>query len=173
MYTSDDFVILLVEDGPDDIWAFRRAFHTLPNYYVLQVVESGDDAISYLKGTGPFSNRDEYPLPSVVLLDLKLPGTNGLDVLGWIRRQPELQSLRVIVLTSSDDLRDVTRAYQMGANSFLTKPLEFMELQEMLKAVGRFWLELSRRPTAERPAPSAEQKPTEAEGKKANPIRHR
>ena len=169
MFTSDDFVILLVEDSLDDIWAFRRAFHTLPNYYVLQVVESGDDAISYLKGTGPFSNRDEYPLPSLVLLDLKLPGTDGFDVLSWIRSQPEMQTLRVIVLTSSDDLRDVTRAYQMGANSFLTKPLEFMELQEMLKAVGRFWLELSRRPTAERPAPPGKET-TEVASDKPNQI---
>src|SRR5215471_9754217 len=122
---SDRSVIMVVEDNEDDIVLIRRAFERAYVINPLQVVRNGEEAIAYLKGIGKYANRPEYPLPDLVLLDLKMPGLDGFDVLRWIREQPGLQSLRVVVLTSSEQMRDVNLAYQLGANSFLVKPADF------------------------------------------------
>jgi CheY-like chemotaxis protein len=113
-------------------------------------VENGEQAIAYLKGEGKYASREEYPLPSLLLLDLKMPRKNGFDVLEWIRQQPGLGSLRVVVLTSSDEIRDVNRAYQLGANSFLVKPLDFSEFVRMTEALKGYWIWLSRAPEISR-----------------------
>jgi CheY-like chemotaxis protein len=115
------------------------------------LVTNGDQAIAYLKGEGAFSNRAEYPLPELVLLDLKLPGIDGFQVLRWIRQQPELKALRVVVLTSSDRIQDVNLAYQLGANSFLVKPVDFERFVEISQALKGYWLWLSRAPELSRP----------------------
>ncbi len=117
--------ILLVEDREDDVFLVRRAFEKAYLLNPLQVVRNGEEAVAYLKGEGTYANRAGYPLPSLILLDLKLPGMDGFDVLRWIRREPNFGSLPVIVLTSSEQIRDVNRAYQLGANSFLVKPTDF------------------------------------------------
>src|SRR5207247_4982072 len=91
----------------------------------IQIVRNGDEAIAYLKGEGQYANRAEYPLPGLLLLDLKMPGKDGFDVLRWIRQQPGVSELRIVVLTSSDEIRDVNQAYQLGANSFLFKSVDF------------------------------------------------
>src|SRR2546428_9867920 len=121
----DQAVILLAEDREDDILLIRKAFQEAFINNPLQVVRDGEEAIAYLSGEGKYSNRAEYPLPELMLLDLKMPGTDGFDVLKWMRQQPGLQALRVVVLTSSDQMRDVNAAYQLGANSFLVKPIDF------------------------------------------------
>src|SRR5947208_2771680 len=112
-------VILLVEDSEDDVLIIRKAFRSagIPN--PLHVVRDGEGAIAYLAGEGRFSVRDEYPLPALILLDLKLPGMDGFEILRWIRQSPGLSSLRVVVLTSSENIRDVNAAYALGANSFM------------------------------------------------------
>ena len=133
--------ILLVEDDPNDVLLIRRAFNQARISNPCHVVRDGDSAISSLAGVAPYANRNKYPLPALVLLDLKMPGTNGFEVLRWIRNQPGLRDLRVVVLTSSDDLRDVNEAYRLGADSFLVKPLEFETagaLIAALKAQGIF-----------------------------------
>jgi len=117
--------ILLVEDREDDVFLVRRAFEKAYLLNPLQVVRNGEEAVAYLKGEGTYANRAGYPLPSLILLDLKLPGMDGFDVLRWIRQEPNFGSLPVIVLTSSEQIRDVNRAYQLGANSFLVKPTDF------------------------------------------------
>src|SRR6185436_19786504 len=103
----DRAVILLAEDREDDVLLIRKAFERahIPN--PLYVVNDGEEVIAYLKGEGKFSNRAEYPLPDLVLLDLKMPRVNGFEVLAWIRQQPTLSSLRVLVLTSASEMRDV------------------------------------------------------------------
>src|SRR2546426_3282265 len=111
----DQAVILLAEDSETDILLTRRAFAKAKLLNPLHVVRDGVEAIAYLKGDGQYSNRDEYPLPDLLLLDLKMPHKNGLEVLDWIRQQPSLRALRVVVLTSSDQARDVNMAYQLGA----------------------------------------------------------
>src|SRR5689334_4773505 len=107
----DTAVILIVEDREDDLLVMRRAFERASLTNPLQIVRDGEEAIAYLCGEGKFSNRAEYPLPSLVLLDLKLPKIDGFEVLHWLRSQPGIHTIPVIVLTSSGELRDVNRAY--------------------------------------------------------------
>jgi len=107
----------------------------------LLVVEDGQEAVDYLSGAGKFADRDQYPLPAVVFLDLKLPLISGHDVLAWIRRQRELESLVVIVLTSSNEPSDLNRCYALGANSYVVKPPTPEQLEELAKAFKWYWLE--------------------------------
>src|SRR5262245_23868845 len=110
---SELAVFLLVDDTDDDVQLVRRAFIKAKVLNPLQTVKNGEEAIAYLSGTGKYANRVEFPLPSLVLLDLKLPGLDGFDVLRWVRQQEGLKALRVVVLTASDDMRDVNTAYQL------------------------------------------------------------
>jgi CheY-like chemotaxis protein len=148
----DQAVILLVEDLPDDILLVRRALAAAKVNNPLMVVTDGEEAVSYLEGDGKFSNRAEYPLPDLMLLDLKLPKMDGFEVLRWVRGHPAFKGLRIIVLTSSEDIYDVNAAYHLGANSFLVKPLEFQNYPAMMRTLASFWLEQSPGPTLERPA---------------------
>ena len=129
-------VILVAEDDEDYVILIRQVFAKahIPN--PIQVVWNGEEAISYLKGEGKYSNRDEYPLPDIFLLDLKMPRVNGFEVLKWVRAQPELAALRILVLTSSDQIRDVNEAYQLGANSFLVKPMDFEDFTNLSRLIA-------------------------------------
>src|SRR5262245_13616336 len=109
-------VILVTEDDPTDVLLLRRAFERAGIPSRLEVVSNGEEAISYLAGEGTYADRNLHPLPSVVLLDIKLPRTSGIDVLAWIRRQPEMNRLPVIMLTSSGRAADLRRAYEAGAS---------------------------------------------------------
>ena len=133
-------VILLAEDTEDDVLLIRRALLKGGVGNPLQVVRNGAEAISYLKGEAEFSDRDAYPLPELMLLDLKMPIVDGFEVLRWVRRRPLLAALPVLVLTSSDSLRDVNLAYRLGANSFLVKPFEFENGQQLGNAIREYWL---------------------------------
>jgi CheY-like chemotaxis protein len=106
----------------------------------LLVVRNGTEAMAYLEGSGRYRNRQEFPLPRIILLDIKMPGINGLEVLKWIREQPSLKGIRVIMLTSSDAVRDVNMAYQLGANSFLIKPNDFEDLVKLTGAINGYWI---------------------------------
>jgi len=120
----------------------------------LYVVRDGEEAIDFLKGEGKFSNRDEYPLPDLLLLDLKMPRIDGFEVLKWVRQESGLNSLRIIVLTSSQHMADVNAAYRLGANSFLVKPLDFDRFVETSRSLSRYWLNLDRPPDVSRPTES-------------------
>jgi CheY-like chemotaxis protein len=154
-------LILVAEDREDDQLLIRRAFERAQLVNPLRIVNDGEEAIAYLKGEGQFSDRTKYPLPELLLLDLKMPRKNGFEVLEWVRSQPDLKVLPVVVLTSSEDVYDVSRAYQLGANSFLVKPIEFDQFVQMSKAIKGYWLWLSRPPAV--PTPPAFQ-PLEKEG---------
>jgi len=151
-------VILLAEDNEDHVILTKRAFKMAGLLNPLYTVENGEEAIAYLKGEGKFANRSEYPLPTLLLLDLKMPGKNGFDVLQWLRGQPTLSALRVVVLTTSDEIHDVNRAYQLGANSFLTKPVDFRDFVQLSSAVKGYWLWMSRAPELERPSTAKSEK---------------
>lgn len=132
--------LLLVEDNPDDVFFMKRALKSADISNPLQVAEDGQQAVDYLAGTGRFEDRDRFPLPCLVLLDLKLPGKDGLEVLQWIREQPDLKSLIVIILTTSRENRDIDQSYALGANSFLVKPPRADTLAEMMRALKSYWL---------------------------------
>jgi CheY-like chemotaxis protein len=151
-------VVLIAEDNPNDLALFRRAFTQLGYAGPLQYVRDGEQAIAYLAGEGKFENRYEFPLPDFLLLDLKMPRKNGFDVLDWIAAQPTLAQLRTVVLTTSDDIRDISRAYQMGAASFLTKPVNFTEFKDTLQALFNYWLELNKNAPLRRPPPAIPRK---------------
>lgn len=163
IYMQECPVILLAEDDEDYVLLIKQVFAKahIPN--PVHVVPNGEEAIAYLKGTGEYSNRAEYPLPDVFLLDLKMPRINGFEVLKWVRQQPGLSPLRILVLTSSDEIRDVNEAYQLGANSFLVKPFDFQDFTHLSRLIADFWFKASRTPETFRP-PLKNIRPPESAG---------
>ena len=131
--------ILQVEDDSNDVFFFQRAIKKAGVPNPIQVARDGQQAINYLQGTGEFADRRQFPLPGLVLLDLKLPYVMGLDVLRWIRQQPG-PPIVVVMLTASGGDEDVATAYRLGANGFLVKPSEADKLDDMVKAIRDFWL---------------------------------
>lgn len=133
--------ILLVEDNPDDVFFMQRACKTAGLENPMHVAEDGNQAIEYLSGAGKFEDRTEFPLPCLVLLDLKLPGKSGLEVLAWMRGQEEFTTRVVIVLTTSREPRDIHEAYRLGANAFLVKPTSPSQLADLVSAIKTFWID--------------------------------
>ena len=142
---NDRQTILLVDDSEDDLVLLRGAFQKADFDNSLQQVENGEKAIAYLKGEGPYSDRHKFPLPTVMLLDLNMPTKNGFDVLGWLRTQPGLKRLTVVILTASVREEDVERAFDLGANSYLVKPATMDGLVAMIRCM-RDWLEINHFP---------------------------
>jgi CheY-like chemotaxis protein len=150
--TLEQDVILLAEDNDDHVTLILRAFRKGALLNPVFVVRNGEEVIQYLKGEGKFSNRIEYPLPALLLLDLRMPMKSGFEVLEWIRQDPSFKPLRIVVLTTSEDMKDVNRAYQLGANSFLVKPIDLEHFANLTDAIKGHWLWLSKAPSIERPA---------------------
>ena len=139
-------VYLLVEDNESDVLLMKEAFFKAEIPNPLRIVTRGDEAIAYLMGVAPYIDRLTHPLPFVLLLDFKLPGKDGFGVLGWVRRQPTLRRLVTIILTSSNRGADADRAYDLGANYYLTKPGLFADLVKSMKCL-HVWLRLCHFPT--------------------------
>jgi CheY-like chemotaxis protein len=127
--------ILMVDDSADNLFFMRAAFEMAKCDHPLQEALDGEAAIAYLKGEGPYSDRKLFPLPTVMLLDLNMPRKDGFEVLAWVRAQPGLKRLTVIILTASMRGKDVERAFDLGATSFLVKPLSLNELTAMLRCL--------------------------------------
>jgi CheY-like chemotaxis protein len=141
-------IILLVDDDENDGLLLQRAFRKAGLHESLRVVRHGQEAINYLAGHGIYTDRDKYPLPFLMLLDLKMPGIDGFEVLRWARAESDLKRLLIVVLTSSNLQTDVDRAYEMGANSYLVKPVEFEEMVHMVQRFQAYWSEINRTPSA-------------------------
>ncbi len=140
-------VILLVEDNADDVILTRRALtrHKIANEVV--VAEDGAEALDYLFGTGRHAGRDTSVQPQVVLLDLNLPKIGGLDVLRRIRSEVATRLLPVVVLTTSNEERDLVSSYSLGANSFIRKPVDFEQFADAVRQLGMYWLVLNITPS--------------------------
>ena len=136
---AERFLILLVDDDEVDILMFRRAFAKAGLAYPLVVARRGQDAIDYLAGAGEFGDRSKHPLPSYVLLDLKLPRVSGLDILTWMRRTDAVKNIPVSILSGSAQGDDIERSMAMGIESYLVKPAAFPELLEIVQELGRRW----------------------------------
>jgi CheY-like chemotaxis protein len=139
--------ILHVEDDPNDALLFQHACKKADVGFELQAVSDGDEAVAYLRGTASFADRSKYPLPDIILLDLKMPRLSGFDLLTWLRKDASFKKMPVIVLTSSNHETDIKRAYDLGANSYLVKPVGFDALVEVARTIHGYWLTLNRVPT--------------------------
>jgi CheY-like chemotaxis protein len=146
--------ILLVEDDANDTLLLQRTFDQFNLAKQVQVVANGEQAIAYFDGRDPFAEREKHPLPTVVFLDLKLPGISGFEVLTWLRQQRRLNDVRVVVLTGSKKSLDVYRAYELGANSYLVKPVRADDIARLAKSLKLPWMALAEQTRAEiRPVP--------------------
>lgn len=146
MMNMEHETILVVEDNPKDVLLIQRACRKANLTIPLQVVEDGEAAVFYLSGEEPYGDRDRYPLPVLILLDLKLPRKSGAEVLEWLREQPKLKRLPVVVLTSSKEYADVNHVYDLGANAYMVKPVAFDNLVEIVKTLNMHWLILNEKP---------------------------
>lgn len=140
--------ILLVEDNPNDMELTLHALkkNNISNH--IQVVRDGAEALEYLFATGSYADRDINHLPKVVLLDLKLPKVDGLEVLRRIKADERTRAIPVVVLTSSREERDIVNSYQLGVNSYITKPVDFVQFTEAVRQLGLYWLLLNEPPKA-------------------------
>ena len=132
--------VLHIDDDANDTVLLQAAARSANLEFQLHNVEDGDRAIAYLSGTPPYSDRKKYPLPSLILLDLKMPRGTGFEVLKWIRQHPELGHLPVVVLSGSELQDDVRKAYGVGANSYLVKPIGFENLVNLVRNITAVWL---------------------------------
>ncbi|TAK34186.1 MAG: response regulator [Chloroflexota bacterium] len=139
-------VILLVEDNPDDVALTLRALRKSNIMNEVVVARDGAEALDYLFGTGTYDGRDTSQKPTVVLLDLKLPKVDGLEVLRRVRDDDQLRSLPVVILTSSKEEQDLTMGYALGANSYIRKPVDFTQFAEAVRQLGMYWLLLNEAP---------------------------
>ena len=137
--------ILLVDDSETDLLLMRRAFKQANADARLQEVNNGEEAIAYLKGERVYDDREQYPFPTVVLLDLNMPMKNGFEVLAWVRAQPILRRLSIIVLTTSERVEDVERAFDAGAQAYLVKPATMQGLIAMIRSLCD-WLQYNQFP---------------------------
>ena len=148
---DEDFVILLAEDDVNDALLVERALFRADIRNPVMVVRDGQEAINYLEGKGPFADRKNFPLPTLALLDIKMPKKNGLEVLEWVRHSGGgLKLLPVIIMSSSSIQEDIDRAYQLGVNAYLVKPTAFDELVETLKTTTDFWKDRVAHPSKKR-----------------------
>ncbi|HNW72244.1 MAG: response regulator [Bacteroidales bacterium] len=142
----DRKIILLVEDNPDDVELTRRAFEKANLTNPMTVVNDGAKAIDYIKGLGEFGQNDQHRLPAIILLDLKLPKVDGLEVLKEIRNFQPTQLTPVIILTSSLEEQDLINCYLNGANSYIRKPVDFNKFTQAVQQLGMYWLLLNELP---------------------------
>ena len=145
-----DTMMLLVEDNPDDETLTLRALHKASVGNDVMVVHDGAEALDFLFGTGAHTGRDTSVMPQVVLLDLKLPKIDGLEVLRRVRADARTKLLPVVILTSSDEEKDRVRGYELGANSYVRKPVDFAQFADAVRQLGLYWLVLNSPPPPRR-----------------------
>ena len=141
-----DGTILLADDSEDDLLLTRIAFQKAGVKNPLREVHNGEEAIAYLQGEAPFNDRQQFPMPIILLMDLNMPRKNGFDVLTWLRAQKGLKRLTVIIFSASMRPEDLTKAFDLGANSFLLKPSSLEELTRTIQAIAD-WLSYTHFPS--------------------------
>lgn len=141
--------ILIADDSETDIFFLLRAFTNAKVKNPVYVVRSGDEAIAYLQGTGMFANRERFPLPGVVFLDLKMPAPDGFEVLRWKNSQKDLPRILWVAMSNFDTARAINDAYTAGATTFLSKPLDSMDIRNLINGFNEYWIFRNNRDTAE------------------------
>ncbi|HEY2083553.1 MAG TPA: response regulator [Verrucomicrobiae bacterium] len=134
-----DFTVLLVEDDLNDIFLVKRAFKMAHLANPLQVVTDGEEATHYLSGRGKYADRSAYPLPKLIVMDIKMPRMSGFDVLEWIKHDGTLRRVPVVIVSSSDRSEDIDRAYELGANAYMIKPVNFRAVEHLFESITHYW----------------------------------
>ena len=134
------FTILLVEDDLNDIFLVKRAFKMAHIDNPLQVVTDGEEAVDYLRGQGKYADRQVFPLPRLVVMDIKMPRLTGFDVLDWIKRADRpIRLIPVVIVSSSDNPADINRAYDLGANAYMIKPMDLHAVEHLFESLTHYW----------------------------------
>lgn len=144
--SANQETILVADDDDASHLILHRAFRKANSNRLLKVVLDGEQAIRYLDGSGIYADRVEYPLPVLLLLDLKMPRKSGLEVLKWVRQHPEFKRLIVVIFTTSDEPMDINRSYDLGANSYLVKTPMYPAFTELVQSLDTYWLTHNRSP---------------------------
>ena len=134
------FTVLLVEDDLNDIFLVKRAFKMAHLPDPLQVVTDGQEAINYLKGDGKYADRQGYPLPKLIVMDIKMPRRTGFEVLEWVKGDGRpLRRIPIVIVSSSDNPDDINRAYELGANAYMIKPVNFKAVEHLFESITHYW----------------------------------
>lgn len=148
MVNSQPITILMADDDPEDLMLAEEALEEARLANDFRSVGDGEELMAYLQRTGEYSDPDDAPRPGLILLDLNMPRKNGFEALEEIKSDPELRQIPIVVLTTSKAEEDVYRSYDLGVNSFISKPVSFDGLVDAMKAIGKYWIEIVRRPTS-------------------------
>jgi two-component system response regulator len=146
--TEQPVDILLVEDNPNDVELMLQALKVNNLSNRIEIVRDGEEALEFLFGTGAYSDRSGAPAPKVILLDLKLPKVDGLEILRRLKSDPRAKLIPVVVLTSSREDRDILESYALGANSYIVKPVDFERFSRIVREFGLYWLSLNQPPSS-------------------------
>lgn len=138
--------ILIVDDDENDIFFVKRAFTEINVHCTFHMLKNGQECVDYLDGAGEYTDREKFPMPIMILMDLKMPIMDGFQVLAWLRSRPGIKVIPTIVFSSSDLPNDITRAYELGANSFMTKSVTYDGLLLKLQTLSQYWLEHCKHP---------------------------
>ena len=139
MNDNSPFTVLLVEDDLNDIFLVKRAFKRAEIPNPLQVVTDGVEAQAYLQGVGKYADRQQHPLPRLIVMDIKMPRKTGFEVLEWIKTDGTLKRIPVIIVSSSDNVQDINRAYELGANAYMIKPMDFRSVESLFQSITHYW----------------------------------
>ena len=133
------FTVLLVEDDLNDIFLVKRAFKMAHIQNPLQVVTDGQEAVTYLKGDGKYEDRETYPLPKLIVMDIKMPRKTGFEVLEWVKGDGRpLRRIPIVIVSSSDNPADINRAYELGANAYMVKPMDYRAVEHLFQSITRY-----------------------------------
>jgi CheY-like chemotaxis protein len=136
---NKNLTILIIEDQENDVILLKAALSRAGIVNLIRVVRDGQEALDYLRGQGKYADRSNFPFPSIIFTDLKMPRVSGFDLLEWLREHPDCCSIPVVILTASRIDTDIRRAYRLGANAYLVKPSTLEDLQAMVKTACDFW----------------------------------
>src|SRR6267154_96174 len=137
---NTQFSVLVVEVNKNDIFLVKRAFKRARLQNPLQVVTDGQEAIHYLRGAGKYADRETYPLPTLIVMDIKMPRKTGFEVLEWVKGgERPLRRMPIVIVSSSDNPSDINRAYELGANAYMVKPVDYRAVEHLFHSITQYW----------------------------------